>query len=106
MEHYDAYHKQFLEKNALFIEISLNLRKFFGPFRLNLLLNVGFNQEVGENAALYWNKDSGSLSSLIDRTDQMCKSEIEEYGRRAKERITTEYSWEYITNKYQELWMR
>lgn len=83
-----------------------SLLEALGSTRLNLLLNVGFNQEVGENAALYWNKDSGSLSSLIDRTDQMCKSEIEEYGRRAKERITTEYSWEYITNKYQELWMR
>lgn len=34
---------------------------------LNLLVDVGFNQEVAEDSALYWERDSGSLAKLIDR---------------------------------------
>ena len=33
--------------------------------KLNLLLNVGFNREVGEDGALYWNKENRNLASLI-----------------------------------------
>lgn len=32
---------------------------------LNLLLDVGFNREVAEDSALYWNKDNGNLAKLI-----------------------------------------
>jgi hypothetical protein len=36
---------------------------------LNLLFDVGFNKEVGQDAALYWSKKDGDLAGLIDRVD-------------------------------------
>lgn len=44
--------------------------------RLNLLLSVGFNQEVAEDAALYWDKGAGSLSELIDKADKLPADQI------------------------------
>lgn len=80
-----------------------SLLESLGSTKLNLLLDVGFNREVAENSALYWSKEKGSLSELIDRADQMTQSQIEEMGSHAKLRIREEYSWEYICGKYYEL---
>ncbi len=41
-----------------------SLLEALGSTKLNLLLDVGFNHEVGEDAALYWNKEEGNLSSI------------------------------------------
>jgi Glycosyltransferase len=70
---------------------------------LNLLLDVGFNKEVGEDAALYWTKEDGNLAALIDRADQMSGVQIEQYGIKAKKRIEAYYSWEFITSTYGKL---
>jgi rhamnosyltransferase len=70
---------------------------------LNLLLDVGFNREVGENAALYWTCEPGSLSGLIEVTDQMSEEQINAYGLLAKKRIEDAYRWDSITNQYQDL---
>ena len=67
---------------------------------LNLLLDVGFNREVAEDAAMYWTKEKGNLASLIDSADKMSKSDIEKLGNAAKFRIKSEYSWEHICSKY------
>ncbi|MEE0808923.1 MAG: DUF1972 domain-containing protein [Acutalibacteraceae bacterium] len=72
---------------------------------LNLLLNVGFNREVGEDAALYWEKQEGSLSDLIAFAEQMDENAYNEYGVKAKMRIKEEYSWEYIAEKYEEIFL-
>lgn len=68
---------------------------------LNLLLNVGFNQEVGEDGAIYWSKESGNLARLIEKTDSMSDDEIKLLGRKAKKRISDEYSWDYIVELYE-----
>lgn len=81
-----------------------SLLEALGSTDLNLLLDVGFNKEVGQNAALYWKKDEGCLRLLIDRADQMSAEDKAEYGRRAKERIKTAYSWQYIAEKYCQVW--
>lgn len=73
---------------------------------LNLLLDVGFNKEVGEDAALYWNKEETNLAELINRTDKMSKKEIEILGKKAKERIAVAYSWKFISDEYKELFLR
>ena len=78
-----------------------SLLEALGSTKLNLLLDVGFNREVGEDAALYWTKDEGSLSKLIDSCEGMDREEL---GRKAKERIKTAYSWEYISSRYAEIW--
>lgn len=46
--------------------------------KLNLLLDVGFNKEVGEEPALYWNKENGNLATLIQKADTMDEAEREE----------------------------
>lgn len=70
---------------------------------LNLLLDVGFNKEVGEDGAVYWNKYEGNLSTLINELENITKEQLEELSSKAKCRIDNEYSWEYIVNKYEQL---
>ena len=70
---------------------------------LNLLLDVGFNKEVGKDAALYWNKKPSNLANLIDEADVMSFAEINDFSRRAQNRIKDAYSWQFIANKYQRL---
>lgn len=77
-----------------------SLLEALGSTKLNLLLDVGFNKEVGEDAALYWNKDDGNLAVLIDKADQMSADEIEEFGREAKRRIIDYFSWLHICDEY------
>lgn len=72
---------------------------------LNLLLQVDFNTEVAEDAALYWTKEEGNLATLIDKAEQMTESEIKEFGRKAKQRIKDFYSWEYICKKYEDIFL-
>ena len=83
-----------------------SLLEALGSTDINLLLDVGFNREVAENSALYWTKDSGSLAGLIDKADSMSDSEIAELSQKAKQRINDEYSWQYICNKYEELFLQ
>ena len=81
-----------------------SLLEALGTTKLNLLLDVGFNKEVGETAALYWNKEKGDLAALIDRADTMDIRQVNELGFRAKERVRTSYSWSFIGDEYWEFW--
>jgi len=83
-----------------------SLLEALGSTNLNLLLDVGFNREVAEDAALYWNKENRNLASLIENTDNLSKEEIEKLGKKAKKRIQDAYSWEYISNRYKEIWSK
>ena len=80
-----------------------SLLEALGSTRLNLLFDVGFNREVGEDAALYWTREPGSLSGLIETADQMNAEQINTYGLKAKGRIEDAYRWDSITNQYQDL---
>lgn len=73
---------------------------------LNLLLNVGFNREVAEDAALYWEKSEGSMAGLIDWAEQLSDAEIQNFGAKAKERVRNAYSWEFICSRYAEEFLR
>lgn len=70
---------------------------------LNLLLDVGFNKEVGEDGAVYWNKEEGNLSALINRLENISSNQLNELSTKAKQRIDSEYSWDYIVRKYEEI---
>lgn len=80
-----------------------SLLEALGSTDLNLLLNVGFNRECGEDGALYWNKETGNLAQLIEKADQMSEQEISELGEKAKNRIRQAYSWDYIAGRYEAL---
>ena len=83
-----------------------SLLEALGSTKLNLLLDVGFNREVAEGAAIYWSKQKGDLASLIDKSDQMSQDDIERYGKMAKQRIKDAYSWEYITGQYRKIFIK
>lgn len=82
-----------------------SLLEALGSTDLNMLLDVGFNREVADDAALYWNKDEGELSSLIHKADKMKSAEINQLGKMAKMRIKNMYSWQFICDQYKEVFM-
>lgn len=83
-----------------------SLLEALGSTELNLLLDVGFNQEVAKDAAIYWSKKEGHLASVIDKADKISSEKRAEYGRMAKQRIKNTYSWQYICDKYSQEWLR
>jgi len=72
---------------------------------INLLLNVVFNNEVGEDVALYFSKEKGSLSNLIDQIEKLDEKSILHLGQKAKNRIKSNYSWDKIINDYENLFL-
>lgn len=73
---------------------------------LNLLLDVGFNKEVAEDGALYWNKTEGNLADLIYKTDEMNDENIALFSEKAKSRIRDHFSWNYIVELYQKEFLK
>ena len=71
--------------------------------RLNMLLNVGFNRECGEDGALYWEKEAGSLCALIDKAETMTTEQIDELSMKAKKRVKEAYSWGFIADQYEKV---
>lgn len=83
-----------------------SLIEALGSTDLNLLVNVGFNKEVAEDGALYWGREEGSLSKLINKVDSLSDDEISSLGKKAKERVRKEYTWEKISGMYEELFTK
>lgn len=83
-----------------------SLLEALGFTDLNLLLDVGFNREVAEDTALYWNKQPGNLASLIDRADNMNAGEITELGEKSSQRVVEAYSWQHIADEYKQLFKK
>lgn len=73
--------------------------------RMSLLLDVCFNKEVGQDAGLYWSKEEGSLSKLIDNIDEYSVDRISEYEKKSKNRIKDAYSWDHIANEYERIFL-
>lgn len=82
-----------------------SLLEALGCTDLNLLLGVGFNQEVAEDAALYWSKESGDLAKLIEAADLLTEDQIADLGAKAKKRIADAYSWQFIAKEYEDLFL-
>jgi len=82
-----------------------SLLEALGSTELNLLLDVGFNKEVAEDAALYWSKAPGDLAALIERADAMSPDAIAALGEKAKNRIATAYSWAFISSEYEKIFL-
>ena len=80
-----------------------SLLEALGSTDLNLLLDVGFNREVAEDAALYWTKEPGCLAALIERADKILPCEAQAWGEKAKQRVKTAYSWQKIGQEYEKV---
>lgn len=83
-----------------------SLIEALGSTELNLLLKVGFNQEVALESALYWTKDKGDLAKLINLADVMNSGHRLALGTKAKERVKTAYSWQFICDRYAEEFLK
>ncbi len=79
-----------------------SLLEALGATKMNLLLNVGFNHEVGEDGALYWTKEEGNLAGLLNTSDTMSELEMMKLGNKAKQRIKDFYSWDLIVTQYEQ----
>lgn len=69
--------------------------------KLNLLLNVGFNREVGEDGAVYWDKDN--LHKVIEDSEQLTREKIDEMDALSSKQVIERFSWEYIVDEYETL---
>lgn len=82
-----------------------SLLEALGNTKLNLLLDVGFNREVAEDAAFYWGKKKDQLAKLIDEMDNLNDKDLEIIGKHAKQRILECYNWDFIVKKYEDLFL-
>lgn len=74
--------------------------------KINILLNVIFNIEVGQEAVLYFDKNIGSLKTTIENAENMNESQIMTLELKSKQRIADYYAWDKIVCKYESLFLR
>lgn len=110
---YDAELLKFIRENALgYLHghsvggINPSLLEALGSTKINLLYNVGFNKEVGEDSSLYWSLEDGSLANKLNEVEEIPTEKEENFGKLAKQQIIDNYSWEKIVNDYEEQFMR
>lgn len=81
-----------------------SLLEGLGATKVNLLLNVPFNEEVALDSALYWSKEPGNLAALLHKVDRLTEAERDAMGKKAQARIRNSYSWPFIADEYERLW--
>lgn len=72
---------------------------------LNLLLDVGFNREVGEEGAAYFTKKEMNLASLINNLEKVDEQCVKEKGDLSTQRILKYYTWARIVDMYEKLFV-
>ena len=70
---------------------------------VNILYNACYNMEVGEDAAVYFSNEEGSLCEQLEIIEKFKSKEQNEFGEKAKNRIKEEYTWEIVVKKYKKL---
>lgn len=71
--------------------------------KINMLFDVGFNKEVADDSALYWNKGDGNLSNLIGRVDLLDYKEITKLGKASTQIVEKKFGWQFICREYEKL---
>ncbi|MEW8956567.1 beta 1-4 rhamnosyltransferase Cps2T [Clostridium sp.] len=72
---------------------------------VNILLDVVFNREVALDSAVYFNKEEGSLKNTIEKVEKLSEIKRKELESEAKNRILGNYSWDYIIDRYETLFL-
>lgn len=110
---YDAELLKYIRENALAYlhghsvgGTNPSLLEALGSTDLNLLLDVGFNKEVGEGGALYWSKETGDLKSLLESVVKLEEDTKDTLAQKAKNRIQKRYSWDKIVFEYENLFVK
>ena len=73
--------------------------------KINLLVDVNFNREVGKDSALYFEKSEGNLMKLIQYVDNIKNTEIDILAKKSTNRIKKYYTWNKIVDEYEELFL-
>lgn len=68
---------------------------------LNILLDVPFNTEVGQNAAIYFSKQENSLKAIIEAAERLSPDSISDYAVRSRKRILESYTWDKVISDYE-----
>lgn len=68
---------------------------------LNILYDVCFNRDVGEDACLYF-KEEGSLEKILNDKKKL-DSLKDKIGKKAKKRAREHFTWEIIVKKYKKI---
>ncbi len=68
---------------------------------INILYDCGFNYEVAENGALYFFQNDEDLTELIESTDRLSTTKIQNLSQIAKQRINDNYNWNKIVEEYE-----
>ena len=82
-----------------------SLLEALGRTDVNLVYDVSFNKEVAKDGAIYWTEEYALLRNLIKRCDEASIDKRYELGLQAKARIEGAYTWDHITDQYEELFL-
>lgn len=74
--------------------------------KLNLLYDVGFNREVAQNSAKYWNKTSHNLARLINTCDSFSQDKINNIGSMARDEVINNFLWKDIIFRYERRFLK
>ncbi len=110
---YDPNHLSLIRKNAYAYShghsvggTNPSLLEALATTKINLLYDCVFNNEVGDGASLYWNKNNNSLKDLIEKVDNISEDEIEKLNKIAKSIIIDKYKWDFVVSKYEDLFIK
>lgn len=70
---------------------------------INILFDVCYNKEVGEESCFYFTKEENNLKNVMEKVERLSKKEMENYGALAKKRIHEDYTWDIVVNRYNEV---
>ena len=73
-----------------------------GVGNLILSLNTPFNREVLGEAGLFFGKSVESFVRALCRAERLSDAQVQEFRRRAINRVRTHYNWTHVTDKYEE----
>jgi glycosyltransferase involved in cell wall biosynthesis len=81
------------------------LLKAFGYSNCVLALNTPFNREVVADYGILFEDDPADLRAKLLHLEES-PSEVERLRRRAPQRILEQYSWEHVTDQYEDYFQR
>ncbi len=71
--------------------------------KLNILFDVEYNKEVGQDACYYFSNVHSSLARIINICDELKKNKIEKMGKECIDIIKNNYTWPIIVSKYDDI---
>jgi glycosyltransferase involved in cell wall biosynthesis len=82
-----------------------SLLKALGCGNCVVALRTPFNEEVLQDSGIFFERETSDLAAKLQYIDDNPEA-AEDYRRRAPERIRQAYTWEKITDQYEELFLQ